>query len=157
MPQVVGSKLQIATMKRMGREEGCKFVTLALDGRIGATEAFQLSDVCVQMVAENVLSPPISDEAKQSTRFIDLKDPVVISGEEKKDTYRYAMMIKETAVVDGQGRFMIPSRIRETCSLDGVVAVVDMDIYIEVWRKSHMEKKYQDMVRAFKKTNDRLF
>lgn len=81
---VVGSKLQIETMKRRGREEGCKFVTLALDGRIGATEAFQLSDVCVQMVAENVLSPPVVDEALQSTRFMALKDPVVVSGEETK-------------------------------------------------------------------------
>ena len=79
------------------------------------------------------------------------------SGEHKKDTYRYAMMIKETAVVDGQGRFMVPGRIRETCRLEGMVAVVDMDIYIEVWRKSHMERKYEDMIRAFKETNDRLF
>lgn len=81
---VVGSRLQIETMKRMGREEGCKFVTLALDGRVGATEAFQLSDVCVQMAAEDALSPPIVDETSQSTRFVDLKDPVVISGEETR-------------------------------------------------------------------------
>jgi len=81
---VVGAKLQIESMKRRGREEGCKFVTLALDGRIGATEAFQLSDVCVQMVAENVLSPPSLDEALKSTRFLELEDPIVISGEETK-------------------------------------------------------------------------
>eukprot|EP00581_Thalassiosira_minuscula_P007752 CAMPEP_0183711068 /NCGR_PEP_ID=MMETSP0737-20130205/6650_1 /TAXON_ID=385413 /ORGANISM="Thalassiosira miniscula, Strain CCMP1093" /LENGTH=565 /DNA_ID=CAMNT_0025939475 /DNA_START=19 /DNA_END=1716 /DNA_ORIENTATION=+ len=81
---VVGAKLQIETMKLRGREEGCKFVTLALDGRVGATEAFQLSDVCVQMVAENVLSPPMVDESKQSTRFLTLRDPVVVSGEETK-------------------------------------------------------------------------
>jgi division/cell wall cluster transcriptional repressor MraZ len=79
------------------------------------------------------------------------------SGEQKKDTFRYAMMIKETAIVDGQGRFMIPNRIRETCHLDGTVAVVDMDIYVEVWCKAHMAKKYADMVRAFKETNDRMF
>ena len=81
---VVGAKLQIETMKLKGRHEGQKFITLALDGRIGATEAFQLSDVCVQMVAEHVLSPPIVDEKLQSTRFITLKDPVVVSGEETK-------------------------------------------------------------------------
>ncbi|KAL7494409.1 hypothetical protein ACHAWT_003133 [Skeletonema menzelii] len=81
---VVGAKLQIETMKRRGREEGRKFITLSLDGRIGAAEAFQLSDVCVQMVAENVLSPPIVDEKLQSTRFLTLKDPVVVSGEETK-------------------------------------------------------------------------
>jgi len=81
---VVGAKLQIETMKLKGRDEGRKFITLTLDGRIGAAEAFQLSDVCVQMVAENVLSPPIVDEKLQSTRFMTLKDPVVVSGEETK-------------------------------------------------------------------------
>jgi hypothetical protein len=81
---VVGAKLQIETMKLMGRDGGRNFITLTLDGRIGATEAFQLSDVCVQMVAENVLSPPIVDEKLQSTRFMTLKDPVVVSGEETK-------------------------------------------------------------------------
>lgn len=81
---VVGAKLQIETMKLRGREEGCKFVTLALDGRIGATEAFQLSDVCVQMAAENVLSPPMVDESLQSTRLMTLKDPIVVSGDETK-------------------------------------------------------------------------
>ncbi len=81
---VVGAKLQIETMKLRGRDEGRKFITLSLDGRIGAAEAFQLSDVCVQMVAENVLSPPIVDEKLQSTRFLTLKDPVVVSGEETK-------------------------------------------------------------------------
>lgn len=81
---VVGARLQIEAMKDMGREEGRKFVTLALDGRVGATEAFQLSDVCVQMVAEGTLSPPIVDEALESTRFVALRDPVVVSGEETK-------------------------------------------------------------------------
>jgi len=79
------------------------------------------------------------------------------SGEQKKDTFRYAMMIKETAVIDGQGRFMIPSRIREACRLNGTVAVIDMDVYVEVWCREHVEKKYSDMVRAFKETNDRMF
>jgi len=81
---IVGSKLQIETMKLLGREEGKQFVTLTLDGRVGATEAFQLSDVCVQMVAEGVLSTPVVDEKLKSTRFVTLKDPVVVSGEETK-------------------------------------------------------------------------
>jgi division/cell wall cluster transcriptional repressor MraZ len=79
------------------------------------------------------------------------------SGQQKKDTFRYAMMSKETAVVDGQGRFMIPGRIRQTCRLDGTVAVINMDLYVEVWCKEHVDKKYADMVRAFKETNDRMF
>ncbi len=98
---IIGSKLQIETMKRRGREEGCKFVTLALDGRVGATEAFQLSDVCVQMVAEGVLLLPSSSSFSHSTmsvnkddsnwrvrnkklsaRILSLQDPVIVSGEE---------------------------------------------------------------------------
>ena len=93
---IIGSYLQIETMKRRGREEGCKFVTLALDGRVGATEAFQLSDVCVQMVAEGVLPSPhlidgangeenaLSQSKSKSTRFLSLQDPVIVSGEETK-------------------------------------------------------------------------
>ncbi|EED91026.1 predicted protein [Thalassiosira pseudonana CCMP1335] len=81
---IVGSKLQIETMKLLGREDGGKFITLTLDGRLGATEAFQLSDVCVQMVAEDVLCVPVVDEKLTSTRFIKLKDPVLVSGEETK-------------------------------------------------------------------------
>jgi len=81
---IIGAKLQIETMKRLGRETGSKFVTLALDGRVGACEAFQLSDVCVQMVAEDVLPSPSTLDGETSTRYMTLKDPVVISGEETK-------------------------------------------------------------------------
>ena len=81
---IIGAKLQIETMKRLGRETGSKFVTLSLDGRVGACEAFQLSDVCVQMVAEDVLPSPSTLDGETSTRYMDLKDPVVISGEETK-------------------------------------------------------------------------
>lgn len=79
------------------------------------------------------------------------------AGEKKKDSFRYTMMLKEVATVDGQGRIMIPERIRSACGLDGRVAVVNMELYVEVWAKDHMERKYQDMLRAFKETNDRMF
>ena len=58
-----GALLQIGNMKsRLGRDEGKKFVTLALDGRTGATEAFQLSDVSVQMVAEGLIPKPADED-----------------------------------------------------------------------------------------------
>lgn len=101
---VVGAKLQIETMKLKGRDEGRKFITLALDGRIGATEAFQLSDVCVQMVAENVLSAPIVDEKLQSTRFMTLKDPVVVSGEETKRLDSVLLLVN-TAMLSHVGSY----------------------------------------------------
>ena len=78
-------------------------------------------------------------------------------GERKKDTFRYAMMAKEEAKVDGGGRILIPARIRETCRLNDLVAVINMETYVEVWCKEHVEKRYADMVRAFKSTNDRMF
>ena len=101
---VVGAKLQIETMKRLGRDEGRKFITLALDGRLGATEAFQLSDVCVQMVAESALQPPKVDESLQSTRFVDLNDPVVISGEETKHLDSVLLLVN-TAMLSHVGQY----------------------------------------------------
>ena len=79
------------------------------------------------------------------------------AGEKKKDSFRYAMMLQETATVDGQGRILIPQRIRELCNIVDAVAVVDMDGYLEVWAKAQLEQKYADMVRAFKEMNDRMF
>jgi hypothetical protein len=38
-----------------------------------------------------------------------------------------------------------------------MVAVVDMDDYIEIWARENIEQKYSDMVRAFKELNDRMF
>ncbi len=121
-------------------------------------QAFKIKKGDVLYLVPNLSDPPYLEirTAPQWAEYrLSLRSGT--SGEQKKDTYRYAMMIKETAVVDGQGRFMIPSRVREACRLDGTVAVVDMDVYMEVWCKSHMEKKYADMVRAFKEINDRLF
>lgn len=79
------------------------------------------------------------------------------AGGEKKDTFRYAMLAKEKATVDGQGRILIPQRIKKACSLAGTVAVINMGIYFEVWASEYMDKKYADLVKAFKKTNDRIF
>jgi len=78
-------------------------------------------------------------------------------GADKKDSFRYAMMAKEEMKVDGTGRVLIPTRIRVTCQLDGQVAVINMDSYIEVWNRGNVEQRYADMIRAFKETNDRMF
>ena len=92
---IMGSKLQIQTMKynRMlnhhhdddddnGRKD---FVTLAMNCVDGMTESFQFSNVCVQMVAEGVLSlpvqlPPQRDDG--NTRLAKLLTPVLVSDEE---------------------------------------------------------------------------
>lgn len=79
------------------------------------------------------------------------------AGEMKKDSFRYASMLEESATVDGQGRVLLPQRLRELCNIEDTVAVIDMDEYVEVWSKAHIEQKYADMVRAFKELNDRIF
>jgi MraZ protein len=79
------------------------------------------------------------------------------SNDQKKDFLRYAMMFQERVKVDGQGRFIISQRIRDLCKLEDTVAVINMRSYVEVWNKSHVERKYADMVRAFKELNDRMY
>lgn len=75
-----GASLQIANMKsRLGRSEGAKFVTLAMDANSGATEAFQLSDVTVQMVAEGLLA---TDD--KNSRHVPTKHAVLVDGKEVK-------------------------------------------------------------------------
>ena len=77
--------------------------------------------------------------------------------EEKKLSYRFAKVAHVAATVDGQGRISIPQPVREACRIGDTVAVVDMDKHIEVWAREHIEQKYEDMVRAFKKMNDKMF
>jgi len=121
-------------------------------------QAYKIKKGDVLYLVPNLSDPPYL-EIRTARQWEEYRQSLrqETSSEQKKDTFRYAMMIKEKAVVDGQGRIMIPNRIRETCSLEGTVAVVDMDVYVEVWCKAHMAKKYADMVRAFKDTNDRMF
>jgi hypothetical protein len=92
---IMGSKLQIQTMKynRMlnrndnDDDDGQKdFVTLAMNCIDGMTESFQYSNVCVQMVAEGVLSLPEQTPQQQdddgNTRLAKLPIPVLVSDEE---------------------------------------------------------------------------
>jgi len=70
-----GSQLQIAKMK--GGSDS-KFVTLSMDATSGATEAFQLSDVCVQMAHEGMIVTQNGTSKKQVTT----KHPVVVDSRE---------------------------------------------------------------------------
>lgn len=78
-------------------------------------------------------------------------------GARKMDSLRYARITQDSVTVDGQGRIVIPQRIRDACHLDGTVAVINMDLFIEVWNKKHVERKYPDMVRAFRDLGEILF
>jgi hypothetical protein len=77
-----GATLQIANMKKardVPALEGKNFVTLAMDANNGATEAFQLSDVSVQMVHEGILVPK---RGEPSQRHVPTKHGVLVDGKE---------------------------------------------------------------------------
>lgn len=121
-------------------------------------QALKIKKGDVLYLVPNLADPPYL-EVRTASQWAEYQQGLrrEASGEQKKDSFRYAMLIRDKAIVDGQGRFMIPNQIRENCKLNGTVAVVNMDIYVEVWAEDQLEKKYTDMVRAFKATNDRMF
>ena len=96
---VTGAQGQIRNMERLGREEGKEFITLALDANTGATEAFQLSDVCVQMVAEGVLNMPL-----ESNRVIPTQDPVIVDNKETNELDSVLTLVN-TALLSHSGLF----------------------------------------------------
>jgi hypothetical protein len=75
-----GAKLQIANMQSRGNSDGAKFATMSMDANTGATEAFQLSDVTVQMVHEGMLVT----KKGESKRNASTKHAVLVDGKETK-------------------------------------------------------------------------
>ena len=100
-----GAMLQISNMRSVrDRIEGSKFATLAMDATTGATEAFQLSDVSVQMVAEGMLSPRDEPESVPNQRHIPLKRAVLIDGKETKKLDSVLCLVN-TAMLSHVGTF----------------------------------------------------
>jgi MraZ protein len=79
------------------------------------------------------------------------------SSGQKREFFRMMSLYTAEATADGQGRIIIPQRIRERCGFDSEVVVVNMATYAEVWNKEAVEQKYSDMLRAFNDINDQLF
>jgi NPL4 family len=93
-----GARLQIELMKQAAAvvksandDIVTRFGTLVMDARSGATEAFQLSDVAVQMVAEGMfLLPSEEDSCKNDnmsigSRHISTRYPVIVDGQETNE------------------------------------------------------------------------
>jgi hypothetical protein len=101
-----GAVLQIHNMKNAGREEGCRFVTLAMDARSGATDAFQLSDVCVQMVAEGMLIAGTDNDKQQDKdgRYCKTKHAVIVDGKETQQLDSTLCLVN-TAMLSHEGSF----------------------------------------------------
>jgi len=107
-----GSRLQIANMQspELGRIDGSRFVTLSMDATSGATEAFQLSDVCVQMVSEDLwdVSDPAPSNKKKGSRFVTTKHAVLVDGKETKELDSVLCLIN-TAMLSHKGSYAGPA------------------------------------------------
>jgi hypothetical protein len=107
---LMGATLQIDNMKKLqgitGNEDTATdhpaaFVTLAMDAESGATEAFQLSDVAVQMVAERILSP------KEDGRVLSSRHPVAVDGKETNEVDSLLCLVN-TALLSRDGNHAGP-------------------------------------------------
>jgi hypothetical protein len=92
---ICGAKLQIREMEKRGREEGSRFVTLSMASKDGATEAFQLSDVSVQMVSEGMLGT-------ENGRYVSTKHEILVDGREVTQLDSVLCLIN-TALITHQG------------------------------------------------------
>ena len=121
-----GALLQIGNMKsKLGREEGKKFVTLALDGRSGATEAFQLSDVSVQMVAEGLIPKPMdvnadADDGSEKKTKKKSSSKTIKKGDKKS---KKLPAPSSDRFVTAKEKFLVDSE--ETTELDSVLCLVN--------------------------------
>jgi hypothetical protein len=94
-----GATLQIARMKEAGCVDGKPFVTLAMDANTGATEAFQLSDVSVQMVHEGMLQ-----DVTENNREVTTKHAILINAKESK-TLDSVLCLVNTAMLSHEGSY----------------------------------------------------
>lgn len=74
----------------------------------------------------------------------------------KRDFMRFVELSKEKVVADAQGRIGLPKRLRDLCSLNGDVMVVNMTFCVEVWNPKFITDRYQDFEKAFRDFNDSL-
>lgn len=77
--------------------------------------------------------------------------------DQKRDFFRFIQLEHEEVTADGQGRIVVPQRLRDACGFDSEVAVINMTTYVEVWNKEAVQQKYNDMLKAFNVINDQLF
>ena len=109
MDVATGATLQIQNMKRLGRSEGNKFVTLAMDAETGATEAFQLSDVTIQMAHEDMfeslaIPPSKALSKKNNPSVVTVRNPIIVDGQETTKLETVLCLIN-TAMLSNLGNY----------------------------------------------------
>lgn len=84
---------------------GDKFVTLAMDATTGATEAFQLSDVAVQMVHEDMFEKILEPTTKvKNPPMVPMRHAVLVDGSETK-VLDSVLCLVNTAVLSHVGSY----------------------------------------------------
>lgn len=107
----IGGSLKIQNMKDHKDEEerdlqGDRFVTLAMDATNGATEAFQLSDVAVQMVYEDMFENLLSTTTKplKNPPTVPMRHAILVDGKETK-VLDSVLCLVNTAVLSHVGSY----------------------------------------------------
>ncbi|KAL3918461.1 MAG: hypothetical protein SGILL_004224, partial [Bacillariaceae sp.] len=109
MDVATGAYLQIQNMKQRGRyDAGNRFVTLAMDATTGATEAFQLSDVTIQMAHEDMFETlvpaPSTLSKKNNPRTVLTRHAVLVDGRETTKLESVLCLIN-TAMLSNVGNY----------------------------------------------------
>jgi hypothetical protein len=98
-----GAHLQAGEMKVARQDKTTKpftsFATLAMDATTGATEAFQLSDVAVQMASEGMLL-----NEKKPSRHVSTKHAILVDGQETS-TLDSVLCLVNTALLSHEGLY----------------------------------------------------
>jgi len=115
---VHGAKGQVENMQKLGHDHGQKYLTLALDAKSGAAEAFQLSNVSVQMVAEGVLSIPERGDFK---RFVKTQESISLDNKETKELDSVLCLIN-TAMLSHEGRLSGKAHVNSVKKVGGLTA-----------------------------------
>lgn len=97
------SQLQL---ERMETANATEFVTVALAQATGATEVFQVSDVCLQMVAEDRF------QETPAERFLTVRQTVLVDGQETTELDSYLCLVN-TAVLQHTGNFPSTTKIKK--------------------------------------------
>jgi hypothetical protein len=108
-----GAQLQIELMKQRqqnnepdGAASTLSLLTLAMHAETGATEAFQLSDVAVQMVAEDLFVPTWTAQSggdnDSNGRYVTTRHPVLVDGKETNQLDSVLCLVN-TALLSHEG------------------------------------------------------
>ncbi|OEU19049.1 hypothetical protein FRACYDRAFT_207358 [Fragilariopsis cylindrus CCMP1102] len=123
-------------------EDGDKFVTLSMDATTGATEAFQLSDVSVQMIYEDMFENVLSSNLRSG----DMNSGVVVVDANNNNNNPPIVPMRHEILIDG----------KETKQLDSVLCLVNTAMLSHVGHYSGGGSSSSSSWNSIKKSNGSL-